>query len=152
MDDISCVAPEDYDELLEVWEAAVRATHDFLTEADILTLKPSVRHEYFPLVRLFCVREDEPKRKILGFLGLSDDKVEMLFIRPAARGRGIGRRLMHFAIHEKSIRLVDVNEQNPQAVGFYEHLGFRVISRSPVDGQGRPFPLLHLELTVDKPF
>lgn len=144
MDGITCAAPEDYDELLEIWEASVRATHDFLTESDILTLKPSVRDEYFPQVRLFCVREDENASKILGFLGLSDDKVEMLFIRPDARGSGIGRRLMHFAIHEKGIRLVDVNEQNPQAVGFYEHLGFRVVSRSPVDGQGRPFPLLHL--------
>ncbi len=145
-DTISHVTREDYDELLAVWEASVRATHDFLSEADILELKPSVRDVYFPAVRLFCVRE---AGRIAGFLGLSEDKVEMLFIRPDLRGRGIGRRLMDFAIHEKGIRLVDVNEQNPQAVGFYERLGFRVIARSPVDGQGRPFPLLHLRFSPD---
>jgi putative acetyltransferase len=37
-----------------------------------------------------------------------------------------------------------VNEQNPAAVGFYEALGFTVRGRSPVDGEGRPFPLLHM--------
>ncbi len=40
---------------------------------------------------------------------------------------------------------VDVNEQNPQAVGFYEHMGFEVISRSPLDSLGKPFPLLHMQ-------
>jgi putative acetyltransferase len=39
-----------------------------------------------------------------------------------------------------------VNEQNPQAVGFYEHIGFLITGRSTLDGQGKPFPLLHMKL------
>lgn len=39
----------------------------------------------------------------------------------------------------------DVNEQNSQAVGFYERMGFRRAGRSEVDGEGRPYPLIHLE-------
>lgn len=42
---------------------------------------------------------------------------------------------------------VDVNEQNTQAVGFYARAGFTVTGRSPVDDEGRPYPLLHLALT-----
>ena len=41
---------------------------------------------------------------------------------------------------------LDVNEQNPQAVGFYFKQGFEVIGRSEVDGMGQPYPLLHMRL------
>lgn len=82
---------------------------------------------------------------ILGFLGLSADNIEMLFIRPDVRGKGIGKKFLQFAIHEKRIKKVDVNEQNPQAVGFYIHNGFEVTARSPLDPQGKPFPILSME-------
>lgn len=131
----------DFDELLEVWESSVRATHDFLTENDILSLKPLVRNEYLQSVTLFCVRRDG---QIVGFMGLSSDKIEMLFIRAENRGQGIGKRLVEYATNEKGIEKVDVNEQNPQAVGFYERMGFRTVKRNPTDAQGRPFPILEM--------
>ncbi len=140
---IEPATPSDFPEIVEVWEASVRATHDFLSEADIQGLKPLILNEYLQAVELFCVRENG---NVLGFLGLSPEMIEMLFIHPAARGKGIGKRLVQFAIQEKAIRKVDVNEQNPQAVGFYEHLGFEVVSRSPLDPQGKPFPILSMEL------
>ncbi|AGN24357.1 acetyltransferase [Erysipelothrix rhusiopathiae SY1027] len=40
---------------------------------------------------------------------------------------------------------MDVNEQNYQARGFYEHLGFEVFERSEFDEAGRPFPILHMK-------
>jgi putative acetyltransferase len=70
----------------------------------------------------------------------------MLFLAPESRGRGLGKLLTNFAIATLGARKVDVNEQNPDAVGFYEHMGFTVARRSPVDGTGKPFPLLHMEL------
>ncbi len=140
---IEPATPTDFPEIVDVWEASVRATHDFLNEADIQDLKPLILNEYLNAVDLYCIRENE---KILGFLGLSSDKIEMLFIHPGIRGKGIGKRLIQFAIHEKKINKVDVNEQNPQAVDFYEHMGFEVVSRSPLDPQGKPFPILSMEL------
>ena len=41
-------------------------------------------------------------------------------------------------------RAVDVNEQNPQALAFYKRQGFRIVGRSAQDGQGMPYPLLHM--------
>lgn len=38
----------------------------------------------------------------------------------------------------------DVNMQNAQAIGFYQRMGFVETSRSEVDSQGRPYPLIHL--------
>lgn len=139
--------PTDYPTLTELWEASVRATHDFLSAADIEALRPRLLADYLPAVilRVAC---DPQTQRIQGFVGVLGGKVEMLFIDPALRGRGIGRALLAQAITELAATQVDVNEQNPQALGFYQRLGFEVFDRSALDGQGRPFPLLHLRLAA----
>jgi len=130
--------------LEEIWEAAVRATHHFLPATDLQVIKPLLRTQYFPAVQLTCARDESGR--ILGFLGTREGMVEMLFVDPVCHGQGVGTRLMRHAIDELGATRVDVNEQNPQAVGFYQHLGFLVTGRSRLDGGGRPFPILHLSL------
>ena len=80
----------------------------------------------------------------VGFIGAGAGKIEMLFIHPAYRGQGLGRQLLEACASDHPLHSVDVNEQNPEALGFYEHMGFRVASRSPLDDAGRPWPILHL--------
>ncbi len=142
---IEPVNETDYPKLLEIWEASVRATHDFLNEKDIEFLRPLILKQYFYAVELRYAKDN--RGRILGFCGVADNKLEMLFVSPESRGQGIGSALCQHAIDEMRVTAVDVNEQNPQAVGFYEHIGFCVTGRSPVDGQGRPFPLLHMKLS-----
>ena len=89
------------------------------------------------------------RREIAGFCGVHDGNIEMLFIAPEARGSGVGRLLVAHAIQRQGARRVDVNEQNAQALGFYQHLGFEVTGRSPLDGQGKPYPLLHMALAAE---
>ncbi|MGE8500224.1 MAG: GNAT family N-acetyltransferase [Pseudomonas sp.] len=134
----------DFPRMLEVWEAAVRATHDFLPEIDIQLIRPLLSSQYFPNLTLTCIRDSSGQ--VVGFLGGAEGKVEMLFVDPATHGQGIGRALLQHAIEQHGAYLVDVNEQNPKALGFYLSQGFVVESRSPLDGGGRPFPLLHLRL------
>ncbi|WP_337175747.1 GNAT family N-acetyltransferase [Paludisphaera sp.] len=140
---IVTVAPADHPRLVEIWEAAVRATHDFLTEVDIQVLKPLVLHEYLPLVELAGCEE---AGELVGFLGRLGTRIEMLFVAPERRGRGAGRALVEHAVGALGCDEVDVNEQNPQAVGFYLRMGFRVVGRSARDGLGNPFPLLHMKM------
>jgi RimJ/RimL family protein N-acetyltransferase len=134
----------DHAALLALWEASVRATHDFFTAADIDALRPSVAAALSsPALTVWVLTDahDEP----LGWLGQAGERIEALFLGPQARGQGGGRALVAQAqaAHGGGLQ-VDVNEQNPQALGFYERLGFCVIGRSAVDAEGRPFPLLHL--------
>ena len=84
--------------------------------------------------------------KVASFIGADGVMVEMLFIHPSLRGCGLGPLLLDHAISEHGVTLVDVNEQNEQAVGFYEHCGFEVFERSETDAMGDPFPILHMHL------
>lgn len=144
MYDLTTPQPTDYAELLSIWEASVRATHHFLKEEDILFFRNTIQeHNLFSQVNLTVVKEDD---RILGFLGVAGDNLEMLFLHPSARGKGIGKILLSHAIDHLNITKVDVNEQNEAAAGFYEHAGFKTVSRSELDGTGKPYPILHMEL------
>ena len=133
-----------YQTLIVLWEASVRASHHFLQEADIAALRPLILEHYFDAVTLNCAKGEDGE--IVGFCGVADGNLEMLFVAPAAMGQGIGRRLVAHAICELGASRVDVNEQNEQALAFYRRMGFVVVGRSPLDGEGRPYPLLHMAL------
>ncbi|WP_027709698.1 acetyltransferase [Zooshikella ganghwensis] len=143
--EITTPSQNDYPELVSVWESSVRATHDFLTEHDIQFYKPMLVDQFFPQVALKCIKNTD--NQILGFIGTAENNIEMLFIDPAHRGKGVGKKLLSYALRELGASKVDVNEQNDQALGFYQHLGFKVIGRSEKDGMGKPFPLLHMEIS-----
>ncbi|MBC2690106.1 MULTISPECIES: GNAT family N-acetyltransferase [Pseudomonas] len=134
----------DYQELTQVWEASVRATHDFLPDSYIELLRNLVLTRYLDAVMLICTRDKQ--QHISGFAGVAAGKIEMLFIAPQHRGEGLGKQLLQYAMEHLNADELDVNEQNPQALGFYYKQGFEVIGRSEVDGMGQPYPLLHMRL------
>ena len=141
---IQTITKDDYQELINIWEPSVSATHNFLTEDDIAELKPLILEQYFDAVELRCMKSSD--NRITGFIGVAESNIEMLFVAPEYFGKGIGKQLTQYAINHQNATKVDVNEQNPKAVGFYEKLGFIEVARSPLDGQGKPFPLIHMIL------
>jgi putative acetyltransferase len=126
----------------DIWLRSVKATHTFLTEQDIHALLPEVRDVALAKLELWVLCSGE---RAIGFLGLSGSKVEALFLAPESLRLGGGRMLLDHARRLKGALTVDVNEQNAEAVRFYETCGFTVTRRSPVDSSGRPFPLLHMQ-------
>ncbi|WP_129715430.1 GNAT family N-acetyltransferase [Pedobacter sp. SYP-B3415] len=142
MEGVFQTGPEHRDELLIIWEEAVRATHHFLTEGDILFYRESLKGA-LPEMDLYAIADDGV---LAGFINPEEGMVHALFVRPAKAGRGFGKTLMEFAIREKGISRVDVNEQNTAALAFYERLGFEVFARRELDGAGKPYPLLMLQL------
>lgn len=131
------------DTLTTLWETSVRATHHFLTEDDIQKFIPFVRMGLGGLETLVVASDGD---KSIAFMGIVARKIEMLFVSPDYFGKGIGKQLAEFAISQYEVRYVDVNEQNPQAIGFYEHIGFEVFERTEFDEQGNPFPILKMKL------
>lgn len=134
----------EFEALTSLWEASVRASHHFLPEQVIQELRPQLLSDWLPAVNVNVYKD--AAGNLLGFSGVLQQKLEMLFIRPEARGQGVGKALLKETIANQGVYLVDVNEQNELAAGFYKYAGFEVIGRSPLDGQGRPYPLLHMRL------
>lgn len=129
------------DALTALWEASVRATHHFLTEGNIRALVPFVRAGLAGTGILVVVYDGDAP---VAFMGIEGEKIEMLFVAPGCFGKGIGRELAELAVVRYGVRYVDVNEQNPQAAGFYRHIGFGVFERTETDEQGNSFPILKM--------
>lgn len=128
--------------LLEVWERSVRATHLFLSDGEVKSIKAYVPQALANVAHLI-VAENESGVPV-AFMGVEDGVLEMLFIDPEERGKGLGRQLITCGIEKYGIERLAVNEQNPQAKGFYEHMGFIVYKRTETDEQGNPYPLLYM--------
>ena len=126
-----------------IWEDSVRASHLFLSEAEIQEIKAYVPQALTGVSRLL-VAERAPGQPV-AFMGIEGPRLEMLFLSPAERGAGLGRQLLEYGIRHYHLQELTVNEQNPQAVGFYRHMGFETYRRTDCDEQGGPYPLLYMK-------
>ena len=139
-----------------IWQKSVEATHLFLSPQDIKDILPQVGIglKQIPILLGSFTDDDTP----IGFAGIADDKLEMLFLSPDYFQQGIGYKMISTAIQDyqikyvdvnkqnpKALKYVDVNKQNPKALKFYLRQGFTIFKRSPVDSDNRPFPILHLK-------
>lgn len=131
------------EQLLEVWESSVRATHLFLSNDEINNIKEFVPQALNGVPILIIAKNEN--EKLIGFIGIADKMLEMLFISNESRGIGIGKQLLQYGIEKYSVNEVAVNEQNPLAKGFYEHMGFKIYKRTELDEQGNPYPLLYMK-------
>ena len=130
------------DELVQVWEQSVAATHAFLSASEIASIKVYVPQALRGAAHLVIAGDDAGRP--VAFMGVEDGSLEMLFISPDERGKGLGKHLLTYGIERYGVERLTVNEQNPQARGFYEHMGFRTYKRTDHDEQGNPYPLLYM--------
>jgi putative acetyltransferase len=135
--------PRDGARIVEIWRSAVDATHDFLSPQDRASIEQQVM-TVLPSLPLWLAIDDNGTAA--GFMGLSGSHMDSLFIAADQRGRGVGRQLVEHAVSLHSVLTTDVNEQNAQALRFYQRLGFVAVGRSPRDGEGRAYPLIHMKL------
>ena len=143
---LEVIHPVRFDDLpgvVDVWEASIRASHECVSEPYIRFFKPLARDELLRLVTLGSVRD--AKGTIVGFVGLADGKIEALFVHPAWRRCGVGRRPATYAV-SRGAMTVDVDEQNDVGLSFFRGLGFEIVARSDVHAMGKSFPILHLRM------
>lgn len=140
--ELHTITTNEMDQLVSVWESAVVATHHFLTKQEIQMIKQYVSQAFRGVEHLLVAIENN---QIKGLMGINGTKLEMLFIDNNERGHGIGKRLLTLGVNKYHVNELAVNEQNPTARGFYEYMGFKVVSRSPLDDQGNPYPILNMQ-------
>lgn len=132
------------EQLSKIWENSVKATHLFLSDNEIEEIK-----KYVPqaLKEIPCLIILENENQVpVGFMGIREQHLEMLFISSEERGKGLGKELLKYGIEKYSVNDLAVNEQNPLAKDFYENMGFEVYKRTEFDEQGNPYPLLYMNL------
>lgn len=122
----------------------MRTTHLFLSDREIEKIKGYVPQAIREIPHLIVGESD--KGILAAFMGIDGRKLEMLFVSGEERGRGFGKALLGYGMDAYDVNELAVNEQNPQAKGFYERMGFRVFKRTDCDEQGNPYPLLYMKL------
>jgi putative acetyltransferase len=127
--------------LVTIWRSSVADTHLFVSREDLAAIDLEVQR-FLPDCRVWLALDYSEKP--IGFMGLADDTIESLFVAGEQRGRGVGRELVEYAMRKSPTLTTVVNEQNELAVGFYRHLGFVIVGRSPTDDDGRPYPILQM--------
>lgn len=132
------------EQLLKIWESSVKATHLFLSENEIAEIRKYVPQALKEIPHLIIV-ENENQMPV-GFMGIVEQHLEMLFISDEERGKGFGKELLKYGIDKYAVNDLAVNEQNFLAKGFYEYMGFEVYKRTENDEQGNPYPLLYMKL------
>lgn len=130
--------------LLEVWENSVKATHTFLSAKEIENIKKYVPQALKEVAHLVILADEN--NTPIAFMGIEDKKLEMLFVKSDKTGQGLGKQLLSYGIENYGISELTVNEQNPKAKGFYEHMGFKTYKRTEMDEQGNPYPILYMKL------
>ncbi len=134
----------EYEELLSVWDDSVLGSYDYILEEEITLFKRFIVEQVFPSVSLHCVKDRNGS--ISAFIGSKNNKVEMLFVKNALIGNGLGKKLLQYAVLELSCNKVDVNEENKQAIAFYKRMVFLTESRSLKTGKASTFNVLHMQL------
>ena len=131
----------DHQALTALWRRSVEASHTFLAPGAVDEIETGVRVALSAVPELWLA---EAEGAPAGFLGCTGSHVEMLFVAPERFGRGVGSLLLAHARRRHGPLTLEVNEDNAAALAFYRARGFAVTGRSPVDSEGRPYPLLHL--------
>lgn len=130
--------------LLDIWENSVRATHLFLSDEEVNNIKQYVPQALAGVEHLIAASNESGEA--VAFMGIENNRLEMLFVSDDERGKGIGKQLLLYGISNYGVQELTVNEQNPQAIGFYEHMGFKTYKRTELDEEGNAYPLLYMRL------
>ena len=141
--EITELTPLQEKQLIEVWEESVKSTHFFLSEAEIQKIKAMVPQALNGVSHLIVAASEDVN--FVAFMGIEKQKLEMLFIYPEEQGKGLGRKLLKYAMEKYAVNELTVNEENGLAKDFYEHMGFSVYKRTDHDEEGNPYPLLYMK-------
>lgn len=86
--------------LLDVWERSVKATHLFLSDQEVCQIRQYVPQALCSVQHLVVAANGSIPA---GFMGVEGKTLEMLFLAPEERGKGLGRELLQHGIDVYSV-------------------------------------------------
>ena len=117
---------QDLDAVMQIWLHGNLDAHAFIA-ASFWTEHFEMVRDLLPQAGLY-VHENENTGQIDGFIGLTENHIEGIFVAKAARSKGIGKALLEYAKSRKPCLTLSVYQKNERALAFYRHEQFVVQS------------------------
>ena len=117
---------QDLDAVMQIWLHGNLNAHAFIAA--------SFWRGHFEMVRDLLlqaelyVHENEAPRQIDGFIGLTENHIEGIFVAKAARSKGIGKALLDYVKSRRPRLDLSVYQKNERALAFYRREQFVVQS------------------------
>ena len=68
----------------------------------------------------------EDKQVIQGFIGLSNEYIEGIFVSAEMQSQGIGKILLNYVKGKRNKLILNVYQKNTRAISFYQREGFEI--------------------------
>lgn len=115
----------DIDTIMDIWLTSNREAHAFVPAAYWQQNFASVK-EAILKAEVYVAEESG---QVAGFLGLVGNYIAGLFVKQQARDRGIGADLLKHVQSLQDTLELDVYQENPRAVAFYQNHGFQAVQK-----------------------
>ena len=112
--------------VMQIWLDANIKAHSFIPQK-YWTDNYAVVKDILPQAEIY-VYEDDNTSQIGGFIGLTDNYIEGIFVREAIQSKGIGKQLLNYAKEIKSSLRLNVYQKNTRAITFYQREQFVICS------------------------
>ena len=116
----------DLDAVTQIWLHGNLDAHAFIA-ASFWTEHFEMVRDMLPQAELY-VHEDKDIQQIDGFIGLTENHIEGIFVAESARSKGVGRALLEYAKSRKPYLTLSVYQKNERALAFYQREQFTVQS------------------------
>ena len=116
----------DLDTVMQIWLHGNLDAHAFIA-ASFWTEHFEMVRDMLPQAELY-VHENEGTRQIDGFIGLTENHIEGIFVAKAARSKGVGKALLEYAKSRKPSLTLSVYQKTERALAFYQREQFTVQS------------------------
>ena len=117
----------DLDAVTQIWLHGNLDAHAFIP-ASFWTEHFEMVRNLLPQAELY-VHENETTQQIDGFIGLTENHIEGIFVAKAARSKGIGKALLGYVKSRKPYLTLSVYQKNERALAFYRREQFIVQSK-----------------------
>lgn len=112
--------------VMQIWLDTNIKAHSFIPQK-YWTDNYAVVKDILPQAEIY-VYEDDNTSQIGGFIGLTDNYIEGIFVREAIQSKGIGKQLLNYAKEIKSSLRLNVYKKNTRAITFYQREQFVIRS------------------------
>ena len=112
----------DINKVAEIWLDTNIKTHYFISA--------KYWKSNFELVKVLLLQATvyvyEDKQEIQGFIGLSNEYIEGIFVSAEMQSQGIGKILLNYVKGKRNKLILNVYQKNTRAISFYQREGFEI--------------------------